>query len=171
MPVELLALRAIHILAGTFWVGAGVFSSAFLVPALGRTGPATTASVMEALQRRQLFTAMPVAALLTIGSGVRMFWLVSGGSMEHYFHTRMGHAFAVSGVMAIIAFCLAMFISRPAMVRAGALAAQLAAASPEDRGAGERRVQALRARSSTVSMIAVILLVLGAAGMSVARYL
>lgn len=171
MPIELLVLRAIHILAGTFWVGAGVFSSAFLVPALASAGPATTAAVMERLQRRHLFTVMPVAALLTIGSGVRMFWLVSGDSMAHYFHTRMGHTFAVSGAMAIIAFCLAMFISRPAMVRAGALAAQLATMSAEERTMGERRVQALRARSSTVSMIAVILLVLGAAGMSVARYL
>lgn len=171
MPIELLVLRAVHILAGTFWVGAGIFSSAFLVPALASSGPATTASVMEALQRRHLFTVMPIAALLTIGSGVRMFWLVSGDSMEHYFHTKMGHAFAVSGAMAIVAFLLAMFISRPAMVKAAALSAQLAGASAEERAAGERRVAALRARGSTVSMIAVGLLVLGAAGMSVARYL
>jgi uncharacterized membrane protein len=184
MPIELLVLRATHILAGTFWVGAGVFSTLFLMPALATTGPATAGAVMQALERQRLFTAMPVAALLTIGSGLRLLWIAAAGAGGHYFHTRMGHAFTVSGGAAILAFVLAMFVVRPTMVQVGALAAKVAAAAPEPSAAGEarydalgsravaeRRLQVLRARGAWSSAVATLLLVASALGMAVARYL
>ena len=73
MSTELVVLRLVHILGGIFWLGSGLFTTFFLIPALGRAGPAAAGPVMGALQQRRLFTVLPVVALLTILSGVRLF--------------------------------------------------------------------------------------------------
>src|SRR5688572_13718538 len=72
MLTELLVLRIIHILGGIFWLGSGLFTAFFLTPALGRVGPAAVGPVMSALQQRRLFTILPIVAVLTILSGVRL---------------------------------------------------------------------------------------------------
>ncbi len=168
---ELLILRLVHVLAGTFWVGAGVFSVFFLTPVLMRAGPAA-GPVMAGLQARKLFTALPTAALLTIGSGVRLMMIASDGFGAAWFATAPGKAFTASGIAATVAFLLAMFWVRPMSVRAMQLSGE-APATPDD---GDRarmlsQAAALRGRAGFVGNLVVGLLVFGAAGMSVARYL
>ena len=72
MTAELIFLRLVHILGATFWLGSGLFTTFFLVPALGQVGPAGAGPVMGALKQRGLFTVLPVMALLTILSGARL---------------------------------------------------------------------------------------------------
>jgi uncharacterized membrane protein len=165
MPAELLVLRLIHILGGIVWVGSGIFNFFFLVPALGRTGPATAGQVMGALQQRHLFTVLPLSAVLTILSGLRLWWIIGGRTM-HYWQHRSGHVYLVSGVLAIVGFLLAMFVSRPAAVRMGALARS----APSDEG-GRRELASLQRRATVSGYVAMILLIVAAAGMAVARYL
>src|SRR5687768_5581068 len=167
MTAEILVLRLVHILGGIFWVGSGLFTTFFLVPALASSGPAA-GQVMAALQRRRLFTALPVSALLTILSGLRLMWIGSAGFAPAYFASASGGTLAASGAAAIVAFLLA----RPAAVRAAQLGASLAG-TPEGAGraavAGE--LAALQRRGGIATAVAVALLLLAAAGMAVARYL
>src|SRR5690606_3285632 len=97
--------------------------------------------------------------------------IVSGGFAPAYFDSTGGLAYAVSGAAAILTFILAMFVSRPASVRAAQLGASLAEAPEPARAAVAREAAALRRRASTVSWAAVAFLVLATAGMAVARYL
>src|SRR5688572_4160460 len=133
MTAEILILRLVHILGGSFWVGSGLFTTFFLVPALASSGPAA-GQVMAALQRRHLFTALPVSALLTILSGLRLMWIGSAGFAPAYFASASGGTLAASRAAAIVAFLLALLVARPAAVRP----AQLGAAPARRGGNGGR---------------------------------
>ena len=171
MHTELLVLRIVHVLGGMFWVGSGLFTTFFLIPALGRVGPAAAGPVMGALQQRRIFTILPVVALLTIISGARLLQLMSGGFAAAYFASRMGQTYLWSGVAAVGAFLLSILVSRPAAVRAGQLAASLASSPDAERAARATEAERLRRRSGLASIVAMVLLIGAAIGMAVARYL
>jgi uncharacterized membrane protein len=171
MNAELLVLRLVHILGGIFWVGSLMFTSFFLMPALG-SSPAVAGEVMAGLQKRRLFTLLPIVALLTILSGIRLLWIVSVGFSEAYLSTSTGRTFSASAAAAIIAFLLSLLVSRPSFLRVGRLSATLATTT--DQGARQRisaEMQRLRRRVSVANAIVAALLLLTAAGMAIARYL
>ena len=171
MSSELLVLRIVHVLGGIFWLGSGLFTSFFLIPALGRLGPAGAGPVMGALQQRRLFTILPIVAVLTILSGIRLLQIASAGFSAAYFDSHTGQTFLWSGVAAVIAFVLSLLVSRPAAVRLGQLSASLATMPEAERAARSTEVERLRRRSGVSSTVAMILLVGSAIGMAVARYL
>lgn len=171
MNAELLVLRLVHILGGIFWVGSLMFTSFFLMPALG-SSPAVAGEVMAGLQKRRLFTLLPIVALLTILSGLRLLWIVSAGFSDAYLSTSTGRTFSASAVAAIVAFLLSLLVSRPGFLRVGRLSATLATTT--DQGARQRisaEMQRLRRRVSIANAIVATLLLLTAAGMAIARYL
>jgi len=171
MHAELLVLRLVHVLGGVFWVGSGLFTALFLVPVLAASG-ATAGQVMAGLQQRRLFSVLPTVAFLTIVSGLRLMWLTSAGFSAAYFAAPSGLTYALSGLAATVAFVLAVLVVRPAAVRSGQLAASVAAAGDERaRTDLTGQLASLRRRGEVVSTVVVILLVLGAAGMAVARYI
>src|SRR5687768_13138999 len=107
MRSEFLTLRLIHILGGIFWVGSLMYTSFFLVPVV-RSSPAVAGQVMAGLQRRRLFLILPIVALLTIVSGIRLLMIASGGFSDAYLSTAPGRAYSVGGVAAIVAFLLSL---------------------------------------------------------------
>lgn len=171
MNAELIVLRFVHIVGGVFWVGTGLFTSLFLVPALARSGPAA-GQVMGALQQLRLFTVLPVVALLTMVSGIRLMWIVSGGFSANYMDSRMGQMLMWSATAAIVAFVMSLVISRPAAVRSATLAQALGSAAND---AERQRIQAelatVRKRGAVAGVAGVILAIIAAGGMAVARYL
>jgi uncharacterized membrane protein len=171
MTAELLVLRLVHILGGIFWLGSGLFTTLFLLPALANSGPAA-GPVMANLQQRRLFTVLPAVALLTMLSGLRLMWITSGGFSRAYFASPVGHTLAVSGMAAIVAFIVGMLLARPAGVRAGVLGQRLATTTDEAaRAALSAEMERMRRRAVIGGTISLALLVLSAAGMSVARYM
>lgn len=169
MAFELVVLRILHIVAGTFWVGSAIFTTFFLIPALTQTGGVIAGQVMSAIKNRHLFTWLPLAALVTILSGLRLWWIVGGGDL-HYFQHRSGHAYAVSGAMAVVAFLLSLLVARPATVRVASLA-HAAASDETSRRLISDEVTKLQKRATLSSNVAVALLLLSAVGMAIARYL
>lgn len=167
---ELIVLRLVHVLGGIFWVGGGLYSTLFMMPALGKAGPAM-APIMAELMRRKLFTVLPVVALLTMLSGLRLLWIVSGGFGAGYFGTASGLTYSIAGGASIVGFLAAMFYARPAGVRLGALMPTLAALTGEAKTKAEAEAAALRNQNALWTAIAMGLLTVSAIGMSVARYL
>lgn len=66
-----LALKALHVLAVGLWVGGMAFAHFFLRPALGALEPPQRLVLMHGVLRR-FFSAVLVAVLLILGSGVWM---------------------------------------------------------------------------------------------------
>jgi hypothetical protein len=151
------------------WVGFMVYMVAFLMPALQTVGPAA-GQVMAALQRRRLMAFMPGVALLTLLSGLRLYWIMSDGFSPAYVHSRMGMTFGIAGLLAITAFVLGMTVTRPAMARMSALGAQLPTAGEAERPALQAEMARLRERGRRGSLGIVTLVLLAAVGMAVARY-
>ncbi|MGH2376750.1 MAG: hypothetical protein ACREOC_16325 [Gemmatimonadales bacterium] len=171
MDLLTLALRLVHIVAGAVWVGMAVFTALFLVPAIQDAGP-DGGKVMAALQRRGLLTVLPLLALGTLLSGIWLYWRASVGLHPGYVTSRVGLAFGLGGVAALVAYGVGITVMRPAMLRATALAQALgestSEAEREERLAAIRR---LRARGATAGRLVALLLLVAAAAMAVARYL
>jgi uncharacterized membrane protein len=171
MKAELLTLRVIHILGGIFWVGSLLYTTFFLAPAI-RFSPAVAGPVMAGLQKRRLFTVLPVVALLTIFSGVRLLWIASAGFDDSYLSTSTGRAFSVGAGAAIVAFLLSVLVSRPGFVKVVKLGATLAAATDEaTRQPLLAEMQRINKRVATANAIVAVLLLLTAVLMATARYL
>ena len=168
---EILVLRVIHVVGGMFWVGGMFFNSLFLMPAMIEAGPAA-GPVMGGLQRRRLFVVLPIVALLTILAGLRLLWITSGGFAPSYFATARGATFAGSGAAAILAFALAMEITRPAAARMGTLRQSLPAVEDAPaRAKIEDEIGRLQRRMQRVGGFLNFLLLVAAVGMAVGRYL
>lgn len=167
----LIVARLLHVLLGVFWAGTLIFTAFFLVPAIAEAGP-DGAKVMAGVQRRRFMDVMPAVALLTILSGLWLYWKISGGFDHHWMHTPTGLAYGIGGVLAIMAFGIGIGVMRPAMKRVGGLAA--GAAQEPDPAKRERmmgEVARLRRRSATAGSLVATLLTIATALMGVARYL
>jgi uncharacterized membrane protein len=170
MHAELLVLRLVHILFAILWVGSGLFTTFFLVPALAAS-PAAMGQVVAGLTRRRLFLVLQIAAALTILSGLRLLAIDSAGFSASYFATGTGRTFAIGGVFAIIAAVLSFGVSRPAMLRAGSIAASIAASSDAAETARlTAEADRLRRRAAITATLAVSFGMLAAAAMAIARY-
>jgi uncharacterized membrane protein len=170
MHAELLVLRLIHILFAILWVGSGLFTTFFLIPAL-TASPAAMGQVMAGLTRRRFFLVLQIAAGLTILSGLRLLMIDSAGFSGSYFATRTGRTFAMSGLLAFIAAIVSFGVSRPAMVRAGMIAASIASSNdPAEKARLTPEVDRLRRRGGIAATVSVTLGILAACGMAIARY-
>lgn len=171
MHAELLVLRLVHIISGIMWVGSGIFVAFFLIPALAANRQLMP-QVMEGLQRRRVFIIVPTAGLLAILSGVWLLWIDSAGFAGSYMETGPGRTFSLGGAAAIIALLLQVFVARPAGVRLGAIATQLAASPPaNERERLSDEADRLRRRNAMTTLAAVLFGLLAASAMAIARYM
>jgi len=169
MHYEILTLRLLHILGGTFWMGSGLFTGLFLFPALALAG-SPPGPLFAALGKRRLFAALPAAAAITVLSGIRLMWLTSGGSFSSYVATPSGRTFALGGAAAVAAFVVSTVLARPSGQRAGAIGATLATLSGDDRARAAAEMARLQKRSATASRFSLIFMLLAGTAMAVARY-
>jgi hypothetical protein len=171
MQAEVIVLRLIHVFCGIFWVGGLGFQAYFLMPVLANIGPAAGA-VMGGLMQRKLPTIMPVLAILTMLSGLRLLMIASVNFNGAYFSSPVGRTFSMAGGLAIVAFVLGMVMVRPAMMKMAALGPQVASA-PDDatRSRLAAELAATRKRGMAGNMVVMIMLLLAVAGMATARYM
>ena len=171
MHTVMIVLRLLHIVLGAFWVGAVIFVSFWLQPALRDAGP-DGMKVMAAIGKRHYMAVAPIAAILTLLSGLTLYWRVSGGMQAVWIGSRMGMTFTAGGAAAIIAFAFGMMILRPSMMRVMALgpAAQQMPEGPP-KAAAMTELQRLRRRAGLGGNLVTGLLLFALAAMAVARYM
>ena len=169
MQAELLVLRVIHVLGGIIWVGGGVMMAIFLAPAVAEAGPAG-GQVMQGMMKRKMMIVLPVIALLTILSGLRLLMIMSGNFGPGYFQTGAGRTFATAGLLALIAFVFGFAVNRPIMMKMGTLS-QSMASDPASKDAIAAEIKKLQGRAAMAGTTVLVLLLLAALGMSIARYL
>ena len=170
MDVLVVVLRLVHVVFGVFWAGTLILFATFLIPAIQETGP-DGGKVMAALQRRGVMNVIPVAAIVTVLSGIWLYWRLSDGFSSAWMISPYGEAMGGGGVLAIIALAIGLGVMRPAALRATALAAAMAA-NPDDPANATRgaAAQKLRQRVAAAGKIVAVLLALATAAMAVGRY-
>ena len=87
-----LAIRAAHVLVAALWIGATVFGSALLMPAIEASGQ-TGGLLMQRLNRRGFHVYMAAVSVTTLVTGLYLLWHFSGFD----FSVSNGHAGLVFG--------------------------------------------------------------------------
>ena len=108
---------------------------------------------------------MPVAAGLTILSGIYLYWRVSGGFALDWISAPIGEALTLGSVTSIVAFVIGVFFMRPATLGVGRLN------ESEERDAISARIEDLKSRSRTYARWVALCLGVAVITMAVARYL
>lgn len=163
-------LRVMHIVLGVFWAGTIFFVVAFVQPIVGAAGP-EGGRFMLRMRDKRFFDILPAAAVLTILSGLVLYWRLSAGFRPEWIGSPYGLSLTIGGLAAIVAFVIGVFVMRRASLRVLDLA-QSAQQAPE----GEARVailaelEALKPRTVTSARWVAALLLVSVLTMAVARY-
>ena len=166
----MLVLRVVHVGFGVFWVGTLFFLVFFLEPTVREAGP-DAAKVMQGLVRRRLMNVVPIAAALTVLSGILLIERVSGGFQSEWLRSSTGMALSIGGGAAIVAFGLGMLGMRPAQMRSMRLAAAMPGMTdPAERDRTSREIQALRTRARTAGRWIALFLMIAVVAMASGRY-
>jgi len=166
----LMVLRLIHIVIGVFWVGAVALIAFMLFPAIRESGPAGGA-VMQRLMARGLNLWLMAAAILTVLSGLTLYWHDSAGfSSTAWLASGPGRTFGLGAVLALLGVGVGMGVNSRAARQLGALMASIQAAGRPPTAEETATVQRLQDRLGKGGVVAAVLLLLAAAAMAVARY-
>jgi hypothetical protein len=166
----LLILRLLHIGFGIFWAGTAIYFAFFIEPtvrALGADGP----TFMQQLARTNKFpVVMLFSALMSVVAGILLIWRLSGGLQAQWLATRFGTVLTTAALMAIIAFIIGFFISRPVSMRMAKIGKAVAVAGGPPTPAQLEELKLLGRRLSVAGRVIAVLLILAVIGMSVFRY-
>ena len=162
-------VRVLHILFATLWLGTAVFLTLYVTPAIRATGP-QGAPVMAELMRRRMGGFIAAAAMLTVLSGLWMYWIFTNGFDGALVAHGAGLALGIGGLCGIVAAVIGGAVIGRAAERAGALSQQMAQMPEgEERAATLQTVAALQRRVATFSRLAVVLLVAALIAMTIAH--
>ena len=166
----LILLRIIHVLFGVFWVGTAIFNAVFLIPTVRALGPAGGAVMQEIAEKRKLPIYFFISGILTVLSGIGLYWHDSAGFTNGFMHSAGGMTFGFGGLLALITLLLGIFVITPAAIRASKLGAAIAAGKKPPTPEQAAEMQGLQAKLGTMAVLAASLLTLTTIAMAVARY-
>src|SRR2546428_5964470 len=122
VDATMILLRVIHILSGVFWAGATFFLVGFLQPVVAASGPEGGRLMQRLTSQKRFQMAMPVAAGLTILSGLAPYSRVSPGFQIAWITSGTGAVLALRSGAAIPAVVAGGLVPRPIATRVQGLA-------------------------------------------------
>jgi uncharacterized membrane protein len=170
MDILMIVLRLIHIFAGTFWVGFAGFMLFFVTPTAQQLGPDGGKFMSGLLRLTRFPETMPAVAVLTLLSGLVMYYKVSDGFNSDWMGSSQGIVLSIGVVAGILAVGHGGSTIGQATSKLKALAQELAAnqAPPTPEQAAE--MQRLQTYMGVHTRIAFGLMVVAVIGMAAARY-
>jgi hypothetical protein len=165
-------LRLLHITFGMFWVGSALTTSFLTLPTVRATGPIGGQFFGEFMRRSHYHHLMLVSGLVTIASGLVLYWdfyaglawsLTSPGP-----ETIFGFGGLVAIVVAITANTTIPSVSRRLAAIGGRIQAEGSGGAPASELVAERGRLSLRL--ARIGMANAMLLAVAGALMAVARY-
>jgi hypothetical protein len=162
-----LALRLVHIMSAIFWVGGIMVVANFIFPTVKALGPAGAQVMTHLAQVRKLPMRLFVAGWVTVLSGFALYFHAGAVSDGAFYRSMPGRVFGLGGALALAAILMGTFGNMPTTRRIGAVAAQMQSGPTPELAAEMERLQG---RLQLLSRIAVVLLLLAAATMAIARY-
>ena len=164
MNLEMVVLRIVHIVSGTFWVGSAVFFAVILEPRLRALGPEIQRPVMGALS-----CVLPIAlggsGAVTIVFGVVLALRVR--PVDAWFDTGWGWAILIGFVTSIAAMSIGSTMGVLAK-RMVALGKSFEKRPPN--AAEVEQIQRLSSRLVLFARITAVLVIIAVAAMASARY-
>ena len=168
--LPLYALRILHIVVGVFWVGTVVFMAAFLTPSVRAAGPGGGAVLQQLMGVRRLPLWIMGAMVVTLLSGLGLYWRDSAGFQSAWLASGAGKTFGLGAAVAIGASVLGVAVNMPAGRRLAEIIGRLQSAGRPPTPEEQATLAALQARLGRASVVAAVLLVIATLLMAIARY-
>ncbi len=165
-----LSLRAAHILLAALWLGAAFLLSMFVMPAVREVGPAG-GQFMATLQKRKLHAFMAGTALLTVLSGIWLYWIFTAGLQKEAMFSAGGLAFGIGGLCGLLAMILGGAVLGRGFAQMVKMGERAAVSSDTERAAQMQEMDALRQRLSLASKFVLLLMIAALLLMAVGHYL
>jgi hypothetical protein len=162
-------LRVLHILVAALWVGAAGLLAVVVMPAVGDAGVAG-GPFLASLHRRKLHVFMAASALLTVLSGIWLYWVLTTGFDPSIVWSRGGMVFGIGGLCGLAALIIGGAIIGPGFARLAELTEQTSAMPEDQRAAHAQRLAALRQRTMLASKCALALIVIALVLMASGHY-
>jgi hypothetical protein len=161
-----IVLRAAHIVAGTFWVGAAVLVAFFVQPAAAALGPEGGRFVQRLAGPGRLHLWMTIASTLTVAAGLVLFY-----QDIEWVATAAGRAYSIGGAAGIAAWLVGVAVIAPAAARMAAVGRELQARGGAPTAPQAALLQSAQGRLRLGGRAAAALLLASVLAMAVARYL
>lgn len=162
-------LRVLHILVAALWVGAAGLLAMVVMPAVGDAG-AIGGSFLASLHRRKLHVFMAASALLTVLSGIWLYWVLTTGFDPAIVWSRGGLVFGIGGLCGLLALIIGGAVIGPGFARLAELAEQTSAMPVDQHAAHAQGLEALRRRTMLASKGALALIVIALVLMASGHY-
>jgi hypothetical protein len=159
MYILFIPLRFIHIVAGTFWVGAAVVTTAFLMPAARTLGPEGGKFINVVLGKLRMSNYISLAAILTTLAGLALYWLTSGGLQPAWIFSSAGTIITIGALAGVLAAILGGAVTAPTAARMEALSKEMQSAGGPPRPEQLAQLQALQKRLGQAGLWGTLLLV------------
>jgi uncharacterized membrane protein len=165
-----LLLRFFHVVAGVAWGGGVFFVAWILLPAIRSTGPAGEALMQQLVRVRRLPIYLMLLAIITVLSGLSLYYLDFTAFGKAWMHTGPGRTFSAGATFAILAMILGMSVNTPTAKRLGTLAGSIHAAGTPPTAEQAAEIARLQDRLYRATQGAAVLVLLAVICMGVARY-
>ena len=168
MEIVTIVLRIVHIFSGVAWAGTAWALVLFLEPTARALGPDGGKFLGYMISVRRFHIYMSVVGGLTVLAGWILFFMrygIAGLSLP------TGVAFAIGGVLGLIALGIGGGITGPSSVRLVTLGGELAKAGKPPGPEQAAQMAALQARLRTAGLWTAILTALAVLMMATARYI
>jgi uncharacterized membrane protein len=167
-----IVLRAAHVVAGAFWIGAAFLFFGFINPTLRHLGPPTNRDFMAYLVGRRRFPRwMVFATSTTIVAGLLLYWRASDGLDPTWISSPVGLGFTLGGAAAIIAFAMGMTLISPTLERLDRLGNEIGASGGPPSAEQLAELQAIDRRLGWTGTADFALLSIAVVFMAISRYL
>jgi hypothetical protein len=166
----MITLRLIHFVLGVFWGGAAFVTASFLLPSAKAAGPGAGPMMRELIGVRRLPIVIMVAAILTVLSGLGMYWLDNSISNGAFAKSRQGMTLGIGAVIAIVALVIGMVFIAPSGNKLTQLTAAITAAGGPPSAEQAKQLAALQARMMLGSRVVAGMLAVTIITMAIARY-
>jgi hypothetical protein len=143
----------------------------FLEPNARALGPDGGKFMQRLVGQMHMTTILIVAAFLNVVAGIWLYWIFSSGFNVEWIASGRGLSLTIGAVAAIVTFILALAVTRPTLLRMGALGREIQSAEGPPKPEQMAAMQAFQTRLATAGRIGAVLLVIAVIGMAVARYI
>ena len=168
--VLFLTMRALHVLLAAVWIGATVFMSFLLMPAVEAAGPAG-GQVMIGLNRRGISAFFGATGGITVLTGIYLFWRFTGGFDPEVSRSHAGMAFSIGGLAGLVAVIIGGSVVGRSANKAVGLMEQAAKMPDTQRGPLMQEAGVLRQRMKTFGSLVIVLQVIALVLMAIGHYI
>jgi uncharacterized membrane protein len=169
MNYLMISMRIIHIFAGVFWAGTSFFMISFVSPAVIATGAEGQKFMQQLAFRTRFTTAMMGVAILTVLSGLIMYWQIFNFRLSAL-SNGYGLMLTLGAIAGFIGFLTGYFLQNRTTGKMKALSDSIAASGGPPTPEQQAEMKSLSETVTRGSQITSVLLALALLGMSVAQY-